>query len=276
MVGNVPIAVGFGNGSHAPAGYSSRPIVLGLFAIGYATMAKHITATGAFYGYISHGLGRVVGMGSGAADHDGLHRVRGLADRHLLVLLPEPARSPVRRRRALAGARAAHAAAELHPHLLRREPRRQGARRLPGHRDRHAVARWRSSRAVPRRRPGRLRGQPRRSTPSARSQPAAIAGASAGLGLFFAFWSWVGFESTAMYGEESRDPKRIIPRATHDQRARRRHLLRLHLVDGDRGHRPAAGHRARAESDTASKIFFGPVQQLPTATGPSRCSSSCW
>merc|ERR1712034_267525 len=28
-------------------------------------MAKHITATGAFYGYISHGLGRVVGMAAG-------------------------------------------------------------------------------------------------------------------------------------------------------------------------------------------------------------------
>jgi hypothetical protein len=65
MVGNVPIAVGFGNGSHAPAGYIVATIVLGLFAVGYATMAKHITATGAFYGYISHGLGRVVGMASG-------------------------------------------------------------------------------------------------------------------------------------------------------------------------------------------------------------------
>src|SRR5262245_36398722 len=65
MVGNVPIAVGFGNGSNAPPGYLVATIVLGLFAIGYATMAKHITATGAFYGYISHGLGRVVGMASG-------------------------------------------------------------------------------------------------------------------------------------------------------------------------------------------------------------------
>ncbi|MCK5751644.1 MAG: APC family permease, partial [Mycobacterium sp.] len=65
MVGNVPIAVGFGNGSHAPAGYIVATVVLGLFAIGYATMAKHITATGAFYGYISHGLGRVVGMAAG-------------------------------------------------------------------------------------------------------------------------------------------------------------------------------------------------------------------
>ena len=62
MVGNVPIAVGSEMVPHAPAGYLVATIVLGLFAIGYATMAKHITATGAFYGFISHGLGRVVGL----------------------------------------------------------------------------------------------------------------------------------------------------------------------------------------------------------------------
>jgi amino acid transporter len=39
----------------------------------------------------------------------------------------------------------------------------------------------------------------------------AFTGPAAGLGLFFAFWSWVGFESTAMYGEETRHPKRVIP-----------------------------------------------------------------
>ncbi len=65
MVGNVPIAVGFGNGAYAPAGYFVATIVLTLFAIGYAAMSKHITATGAFYGYISHGLGRIVGLGAG-------------------------------------------------------------------------------------------------------------------------------------------------------------------------------------------------------------------
>jgi amino acid transporter len=42
----------------------------------------------------------------------------------------------------------------------------------------------------------------------------AFTGPAAGLGLFFAFWSWVGFESTAMYGEETRHPKRVIPPAT--------------------------------------------------------------
>jgi amino acid transporter len=41
-----------------------------------------------------------------------------------------------------------------------------------------------------------------------------VAGAI-GIGLFFAFWSWVGFEMAPNYGEESRDPKRIVPRALY-------------------------------------------------------------
>jgi amino acid transporter len=41
-----------------------------------------------------------------------------------------------------------------------------------------------------------------------------IAAGSAAIGVFFAFWSWVGFETTAVYGEESRNPKHIVPRAT--------------------------------------------------------------
>ena len=34
------------------------------------------------------------------------------------------------------------------------------------------------------------------------------------IGIFFAFWSWVGYETTAVYGEESRDAKHNVPRAT--------------------------------------------------------------
>jgi amino acid transporter len=41
-----------------------------------------------------------------------------------------------------------------------------------------------------------------------------VAGGVVGLGLLMAFWSWVGFESTAIYGEESKNPKRIVPQAT--------------------------------------------------------------
>jgi len=41
-----------------------------------------------------------------------------------------------------------------------------------------------------------------------------LAVAAPGLAMFIAFWSWTGFESTAMYGEESRNPRKIIPIAT--------------------------------------------------------------
>jgi amino acid transporter len=39
-------------------------------------------------------------------------------------------------------------------------------------------------------------------------------GLAAGVGLFLAFWSWVGFEAVPNYAEESRNPKHIVPRAT--------------------------------------------------------------
>ena len=37
---------------------------------------------------------------------------------------------------------------------------------------------------------------------------------AAGVGLFLAFWSWVGFEAIPNYAEESKDPAKIVPRAT--------------------------------------------------------------
>jgi amino acid transporter len=36
-----------------------------------------------------------------------------------------------------------------------------------------------------------------------------------GIGFFLAFWSWIGFETTAIYGEETKDPKESVPRATY-------------------------------------------------------------
>jgi amino acid transporter len=38
---------------------------------------------------------------------------------------------------------------------------------------------------------------------------------SAGIALAFAFASFIGFEATAIYGEESRDPQRAVPKATY-------------------------------------------------------------
>src|SRR3954447_21585615 len=39
-------------------------IVLGLFAVGYAAMSRHVANAGAFYAYVSRGLGKVQGVGA--------------------------------------------------------------------------------------------------------------------------------------------------------------------------------------------------------------------
>src|SRR3954453_6544869 len=62
---NVPIAIGFWHWLWAPAGFAFATIVLTFFTVGYVAMARHITTTGAFMGFISHGLGQITGMASG-------------------------------------------------------------------------------------------------------------------------------------------------------------------------------------------------------------------
>ncbi|MCX2713073.1 APC family permease [Mycolicibacterium sp. J2] len=258
MVGNVPIAVGFGNGSHAPAGYIVATVVLGLFAIGYATMAKHITATGAFYGYISHGLGRVIGMASGLlitmayivfeasligifafffqnlfASQLGLH-VHWLIPALLMLTL-----------NCILTYFDVNLTAKVLGVFLVTEIVMLALGALAvlfkgGGPDGFAVAQTLN--------------------PIGAFTPAAVAGASAGLGLFFAFWSWVGFESTAMYGEESKDPKRIIPRATMIS------VIGVGLFYvfvswmAIAGTGPQKAVELAQSADTSSEIFFGPVR----------------
>lgn len=45
--------------------------------------------------------------------------------------------------------------------------------------------------------------------------PSVVLGSGFGVSLMFAFGSFVGFEATALYGEEARDPRRSVPRATY-------------------------------------------------------------
>ena len=67
MLGNVPFAAGFGNGIYVPAAFLLATIVLTIFSIGYAAMARRVSAVGGFYSFISQGLGREAGMAAGLA-----------------------------------------------------------------------------------------------------------------------------------------------------------------------------------------------------------------
>ncbi|CAL9615639.1 APC family permease [Streptomyces sp. enrichment culture] len=206
MTGNLPIAVGFGNGTGAPAGYLFATLVLAVFSVGYVAMARRITAAGAFYGYISHGLGRIAGMASGML----AVLAYVVFEASIVGVFSYFAKTTVRDQLGADLPWAGYAAvmllvtAVLSYFDINLTAKALGVLLVAEIAVLFAVAT-----AV------LLRGGGPDGIPVAPVNPKnAFTGASAGLGLFFAFWSWVGFESTAMYGEESRDPKRVIPRAT--------------------------------------------------------------
>jgi len=206
MTGNVPVAVGYGNGTGAPAGYIVATVVLTLFAVGYVAMARYITATGAFYGYISHGLGQVVGMASGL-----------LACLAYIVF-----------EASLIGIFSSFAHTTFKSQLGLTVPWQVFAvfmlvlNAVLAYFDINITAKVLAFLLITEISVLTIMaftvlfsgGGPDGIPLSPLNPVNAFTGPAAGLGLFFAFWSWVGFESTAMYGEESRNPKRIIPRAT--------------------------------------------------------------
>ncbi|MER5295170.1 APC family permease [Streptomyces pharetrae] len=206
MTGNLPIAVGFGNGTGAPAGYLFATVVLTVFSVGYVAMARRITAAGAFYGYISHGLGRITGMASGM--------LAVLAyivfEASIVGVFSYFAQTTVEDQLGVDLPWIVYAAAMLLvTAVLSYFDINLTAKALGVMLIAEIAVLFAVATAV------LLRGGGPDGIPVEPINPAnAFTGTSAGLGLFFAFWSWVGFESTAMYGEESRDPKRVIPRAT--------------------------------------------------------------
>jgi amino acid transporter len=89
--------------------------------------------------------------------------------------------------------------------------------------------------------------------------PNGLPAASVGLALFIAFWSWTGFESTVMYGEESRNPKKIIPIATlvAVTGVGVFYLFVSWMTVAGNG---AEGSISRALSDNPLDMFFHPTQ----------------
>jgi amino acid transporter len=64
MMFNVPITV-LGGGYAAPAAFLIATVVLTVFSVGYIEMARRVTAAGGFYTFITRGLGPVAGLGAG-------------------------------------------------------------------------------------------------------------------------------------------------------------------------------------------------------------------
>lgn len=61
VVGVIPLVIGSA-GAGAPLAFVAATLVLVVFSVGYTTMSRYLPNPGAFYAYITAGLGRVVGM----------------------------------------------------------------------------------------------------------------------------------------------------------------------------------------------------------------------
>src|SRR5947207_4708320 len=212
MLFNTPIVVGFGQGVGAPAAFMFATIVLTIFSVGYVAMAGKKTTAGGFYSYISHGLGRELGIGTGfgslvaysvfeASLAGGFAYFLNLklASFGWNVGWPWLALFMI----ALIG-------------VLTYFDVRVSANLLAiglisevvilvifdiflfG----HGNVNFSAINPV-----NAFKGFPQTG--------GLIASGVIGIGLFFAFWSWVGFEMAPNYGEESRDPKRIVPRSLY-------------------------------------------------------------
>src|SRR3954469_15507230 len=64
VVALFPIIIGSGNGVGMPGAFVIAAVVLMIFAVGYVAMSRHVTNAGAFYAYVTLGLGRIPGLGS--------------------------------------------------------------------------------------------------------------------------------------------------------------------------------------------------------------------
>lgn len=211
MTGNLPVAVGFGNGIGAPAAFIVATVVLTIFSVGFVALAKHITAAGAFYTFVSRGWSRIPGLAAGVMSMStymimeagliGIFSVFAkvaVGDQlGLDIGWPFYAAVAVVTIGVLSHFDISVAALVLGPVLVCE----LGILALMGFSVLFQGGGpdgiiWESVNPV-----SAFRGN-------------GVEGGLIGLGLFMAFWSWVGFESTAIYGEESKNPKKIVPRAT--------------------------------------------------------------
>jgi amino acid transporter len=64
MLFNVPVAT-LGGGYSSPAAFAVATVALTIFSVGYIAMCRRVTSAGGFYTFVTRGLGRVLGLGSG-------------------------------------------------------------------------------------------------------------------------------------------------------------------------------------------------------------------
>jgi amino acid transporter len=207
VVALYPIIIGAGNGVGMPGAFVIAAVVLMIFAVGYVAMSRHVTNAGAFYAYVTLGLGRITGLGSASlaifaynAIQAGLYGGFGyyaaeLVNPGLGVNIPWWAYAFGGLVLCLGlGVQGVHSGAKVLGVFMSLEVTMitvLSVFSLFGD-------------AVP---VSDFSLEP--------FNPSVVLGGALGVALMFAHASFIGFEGSAIYGEEARDPARTIPRATY-------------------------------------------------------------
>ena len=203
--GALPVMLAIGNGAGTPSAYLAVALVLLLFSVGYAAMSRHVTDTGAFFAYVSRGLGRRVGLGSAglalltySAIQAGVYGLAAATLQGLVVQYGGPDLPWWSWALVLVavvgvlGYRNIDLGAKVLGLLLVLEIGIVAVL---------SVAIF-------------VQGGPEGTSLSSFT-PSAFTGGSPGIALMFAVASFVGFEATSLYGEEAKDPRRTVPVATY-------------------------------------------------------------
>ncbi|HEX5116771.1 MAG TPA: APC family permease [Pseudonocardiaceae bacterium] len=204
MVATVPLAFAIGSGPGVPAMFVFAGLTLLCFSVGYAAMGRQIVNAGGFYTYLSSGLGKPVAVAGGFVAIIAYNAIaigvlgafgyfaQTIAASHGLNLPWELW--------ALAGAvvmgflgyRQVDLSAKVLMLLMIGEIGVLLALNL-------AVIVHKGGAALP----------------PVSFSPGVALGAGSGVAMMFAFASFTGFESAALYGEEAKNPKRSVPVATY-------------------------------------------------------------
>lgn len=204
IAGGAPLGMLLGNGAGMPGAYLITVLILLLFAVGYCALARHVTNAGAFYAFAARGLG---GMAGGASSmialigyntmQIGLYGMFGAAAQGLFqqagINLPWWAYSYIAMASiAVLGYRQVDLSAKVLTLLVAAEYLCVLVL------DVAIIAKGGDS-----------------GLSAAPFAPSHVFSGAPSIGLVFAFACFVGFEATTIYGEEAKDPKRTIPKATY-------------------------------------------------------------
>lgn len=209
MTGAVPVAMVLGNGAATPGAYLAAGITLLIFSVGYAAMSHHVTNTGAFFAFVGRGLGMKAGVASAYASLVGYITIQlaiyGFFGLVMNITMADYGLNLSWWVWALISWLLVTVLSVLSVDV--------GAKILGTLLVIELFSLLLVGLAI------FAKGGPESMDFGASFNPSDVfAGGfagTAGIALAFAFASFIGFEATAIYGEESRDPKRDVPKATY-------------------------------------------------------------